>query len=173
MISNDKINAALSRLEKVYRLLSCYGYEKYVSFNLSAVANRNYYTGMIFAGYTYGTGDAIVTGGRYDNLVKQFGKETPSIGFAFDLDRLLMAMSRQKLVIPVDYKTVFILYENHVQKEAIALAAQYRGDGVPVTLTRRKEEFSLDSYKEYARRNEFTKMYYMSSADEHAKKVDL
>lgn len=173
LISNEKTDHALARLEKVYKLLSYYGYDKYVSFDLSTVANRNYYTGIIFAGYTYGTGDAIVTGGRYDNLVKQFGKDIPSIGFAVDLDRLLMAMSRQKLDIPSEYNTILLLYENNIQKEAISLASRYRKDGVPVTLIRRDSSFSLESYKEYAKRNEFAKMYYMSDSCSDAESIDL
>lgn len=173
LITNEKIDSALSRLEKVYKLLSYYGYEKYVSFDLSILANRNYYTGIIFAGYTYGTGDAIATGGRYDNLVKQFGKNTPSIGFAIDLDRLLMAMIRQKLDIPVDAKTILLLYENDIQKEAIDMAAQYRKDGISVTLVRRNNDFSMENYKKYARRNHFTKMYYIKDSDAHAEKIDL
>jgi len=173
LVSNNKVNSALARLEKVYKLLSYYGYEKYVSIDLSILAGRNYYTGIIFAGYTYGTGDAIVTGGRYDNLVKQFGKSTPSIGFAVDLDRLLMAMNRQKIEIPVERKTILLLYENEIQKEAIAMAGQYRKDGIPVTLVRRNPDFSMEGYRKYARRNGFTKMYYIKNADEHAQKIDL
>ena len=41
----------------------------------------DYYTGIVFSGYTYGTGDAIVKGGRYDNLTRQFGKDIAAIGF--------------------------------------------------------------------------------------------
>ena len=37
--------------------------------------SHGYYTGIIFRGYTYGSGDAIVKGGRYDNLLEKFGKE--------------------------------------------------------------------------------------------------
>lgn len=173
LISSAKTDEALLRLEEVHKLLSFYGYEKYVSYDLSAVASRNYYTGVIFAGYTYGTGDAIVTGGRYDNLVKQFGKEIASIGFGIDLDRLLMSLSRQKIHIPTEEKTILILYKNHIQKEAITLASQFRKDGMPVTLIRKNEDFSLDSYKKYARRNAFTKMYYLSDTDIHAEKIDL
>ncbi|MDY5576287.1 MAG: ATP phosphoribosyltransferase regulatory subunit [Lachnospiraceae bacterium] len=173
LISNEKIDTALSRLEKVYKLLSYYGYEKYVSFDLSTVANRNYYTGIIFAGYTYGTGEAIVTGGRYDNLLKQFGKDTPSIGFAIDLDRLLISMMRQKISIPIETKSILILYENNAQKEAIDMASQYRKDGIYVTLICKRENASMEGYKKYARRNEFTKMYYMSDANAHAEKIEL
>lgn len=173
LVSNSKIDHALARLEKVYQLLSFYGYEKYVSFDLSILANRNYYTGVIFAGYTYGTGDAIVTGGRYDNLVKQFGKDTPSIGFAIDLDRLLIAMTRQKIDIVSEQNAVLILYENNIQHEAIAMASQYRKDGISVTLVRRNPDFSMESYKKYARRNDFSKMYYLKDDNVHAEKIEL
>ena len=38
--------------------------------------------------YTYGTGDYIVTGGRYNKLLVQFGKDTPAVGFAIVVDQL-------------------------------------------------------------------------------------
>ncbi len=173
MISNTKTLNALSRLEKVHRSLSYYGYEKYVSFDLSIVANRNYYTGIIFAGYTYGTGDAIVTGGRYDNLLKQFGKDTPSIGFAIDLDHLLMAVNRQKIEINMEQQAVLILYDNNVQGEAIAMATDYRKNGKNVTLIRKQDEHSMDAYKEYATRNHFQEMFYFSDVAMQAEKIDF
>ena len=70
-----------------------------------------------------------------------------------DLDRLLMAMNRQKIEIPVERKTILLLYENEIQKEAIAMAGQYRKDGIPVTLVRRNPDFSMEGYRKYARRN--------------------
>ena len=71
---NPRCQAAIARLEEVYEVLKLYGYEKYVSFDLGMVNHFDYYTGIIFRGYTYGTGDAIGKGGRYDNLLAQFGK---------------------------------------------------------------------------------------------------
>ena len=165
LISNEKVDHALSRLEKVYTLLSYYGYVKYVSFDLSTIAKRNYYTGIIFAGYTYGVGDAILTGGRYDNLVRQFGKDIPSIGFGIDLDRMLMAMSGQKIHIPTDSGSVFLLYENNLQKQAICMASKFRKEGTPVTLVRRNTDFSLEEYREYVKTGDFTRMYYISEED--------
>ena len=56
---NPRCQAAIARLEEVYEVLKLYGYEKYVSFDLGMVNHFDYYTGIIFRGYTYGTGDAI------------------------------------------------------------------------------------------------------------------
>ena len=60
---------AIRRLEKIYAILSVYKMEQYITFDLSMSGIYGYYTGIIFRGYTFGTGDAIVKGGRYDHLV--------------------------------------------------------------------------------------------------------
>ena len=77
------LNARLgvARLQQIYRLLKLYGTEDHITFDLSMSGSYGYYTGIIFRAYTYGTGDAVVRGGRYDHLLAKFGKDTPSIGF--------------------------------------------------------------------------------------------
>ena len=90
----------MKRLQDIFRLLELYGAEDHITFDLSMSGNYGYYTGVIFRAYTYGTGDAIVRGGRYDHLLEKFGKSTPSIGFAIIVDELMSALSRQK--IPTD-----------------------------------------------------------------------
>ena len=102
-VSNETSLEAVKRLRRVYAALECYGYQDHISFDLGMLDGYNYYTGIIFRGYTYGTGDAVVKGGRYNNLLKQFGKDAPSIGFAFTVEELIMAMNRQNIDIDVDY----------------------------------------------------------------------
>ena len=97
--SNKRSRHAVERLEKVYQVLCDYGVEKYVSFDLGMLSKYNYYTGIIFKGYTYGIGDAIVKGGRYDKLLTRFGKDSAAIGFVIVVDDLLAAMGRQDVVI--------------------------------------------------------------------------
>ena len=63
---------AIKRLEEIYTVLCYYKMEKYITFDLSLSGIYGYYTGIVFRGYTYGTGDAIVKGGRYDHLVEKF-----------------------------------------------------------------------------------------------------
>lgn len=69
---------ALDRLRKIYDLLVCYGYEKYITFDLGVVSKYRYYTGIIFQAYTYGTGEPVAKGGRYDTLMDHFGKPAPA-----------------------------------------------------------------------------------------------
>ena len=71
----------------------------YVSYEPGVLSNYRYYTGIIFAGYTFGSGEPIVKGGRYDSLLSYFGKNAPAIGFALMADQLLLALERQKIEV--------------------------------------------------------------------------
>ena len=46
----------------------------------------DYYTGLVFRGYAEGVGATVLSGGRYDGLMEQFGREAEAIGFAVDVD---------------------------------------------------------------------------------------
>ena len=94
-VDNERSLQAIERLEALYEVLKKYGTEKYVSFDLGLLNQYNYYTGVIFKGYTYGVGEAMVTGGRYDKLLSYFGKNAPAIGFVVVVDDVLEALSRQ------------------------------------------------------------------------------
>ena len=77
-------------------MLKLYQAERYISYELGALSDYHYYTGIIFSGYTFGTGEPIVKGGRYDKLLKYFGKDAPAIGFAIASDQLLAAIPETK-----------------------------------------------------------------------------
>lgn len=89
-----KVASAIESLEELNTNLKANGIEKYISFELGMISNYEYYTGIIFAGYTYGLGEPIVKGGRYDTLLSNFDKDAPAIGFAFVVDQLLTATEK-------------------------------------------------------------------------------
>lgn len=132
--SNKRSRNAVERLEKVYKVLCEYGVEKYVSFDLGMLSKYNYYTGIIFKGYTYGVGDAIVKGGRYDNLLHQFGKDAPAIGFMIVVDDLLVAMNRQDAVISGIEGCLKLYYTEKDFQEKLLEARQLRAAGKCVEL---------------------------------------
>ena len=82
----------MERLQEIYEGLKKKGYEKYVTFDLSMLSKYNYYTGIIFHAYSYGYGEPIAKGGRYDNLLSHFGRELPAVGFAIVVDQLQRAL---------------------------------------------------------------------------------
>lgn len=96
LVHNRRSLGAIERLEKLDAVLKLYGVEQYVSYDLGMLSKYNYYTGVIFKAYTYGVGNAIITGGRYNTLLGRFGKKAPAIGFAIVIDDVLEALARQK-----------------------------------------------------------------------------
>ena len=93
-----------------------------MTYDLGMLSNYRYYTGIIFKAYTYGTGDYIVTGGRYDKLLMQFGKDAPAVGFVIVVDQLMAALSRQQIDVPVVLPGTVILYEQEARTGALWLA---------------------------------------------------
>lgn len=132
--SNVRSKNAIDRLENVYQTLCDYGVEKYVSFDLGMLSKYNYYTGIIFKGYTYGVGDAIVKGGRYDSLLGRFGKDAAAIGFVIVVDDLLAAMSRQGVVVSGMDHYVKLYYTEADFKEKLQEARHLRASGKNVEL---------------------------------------
>lgn len=152
--TNGKAKESILRLKQIYETIRLYKLEDYITFDLSMSGGAyHYYTGITFRGYTFGSGDAIVRGGRYDHLLKQFGKDSPSIGFAFVIDELLNAVNRQKIHIPYQRENTIILYEESELKEATRLAQSLRKEKKAVELLQKETNKDLASYIAYG--NEF------------------
>ena len=156
-----RIEKAIDDLEELHRILEVYDISRYVSFELGIISNYQYYTGIIFAGYTFGSGEAIVKGGRYDKLLTYFGKDSASIGFAIVIDQLMAALSRQKIEIPFEKQTLLIVYESQGRTEAIRHAKELRENGRAVELILRDAKKSKDDYLAYAARNHITEVRFI------------
>ena len=141
---------AIDHLLDLYSYLKIYGIEKYVSFELGIISDYQYYTGIIFSGYTYGTGEPIVKGGRYDKLLSYFGKNTPAIGFAIVVDQLLAALSRQKIEIETTNNTALLVFSEEHAAEAIRKAMVLRMQGMLVQTTQLDPGKTKDDYFHYA-----------------------
>ena len=73
-----------------------------IYFDLSELRGYHYHTGLVFAAYVSGCGQALANGGRYNDVGAVFGRARPATGFATDL-KSLMAMlptsvSRQRAI---------------------------------------------------------------------------
>lgn len=78
--------SSLDHLRQLQAELSAAGYEDCVRFDLGLVHQLDYYTGLVFRGYAAGAGAPVLSGGRYDGLMEQFGRKAEAIGFAVDVD---------------------------------------------------------------------------------------
>jgi ATP phosphoribosyltransferase regulatory subunit len=84
--------AAAERLEALFESATARGLAAHVTADLGEVRGFAYYTGPMFHVYAPGTGDAVGSGGRYDELLARFGWDLPAAGFALDLDRIAEAL---------------------------------------------------------------------------------
>ena len=126
LTDNEKALKAISILEDIYEGLKGCSCEKYVSFDLGMLSKYNDYTGIIFRAYTFGSGEAIVKGGRYDKLLSHFGRKLPAVGFAIVIDQLMLALERKeegakKEAVTGDRYLTFALGKGRLAKKTLEL----------------------------------------------------
>ncbi|WP_346798948.1 ATP phosphoribosyltransferase regulatory subunit [Halomonas sp. Bachu 37] len=79
--------AALDQLEVLYRGVAA-KFDVSLYFDLAELRGYQYHTGMVFAAYVPGYGQALAKGGRYDDTGRAFGRARPATGFSMDLKLL-------------------------------------------------------------------------------------
>lgn len=156
-----RVYKAIRRLEDLDAVLKVYDVDKYVTYEFGMLSSYHYYTGVIFAGYTYGSGEPIVKGGRYDKLLTYFGKDAASIGFAIVVDQLMAAISRQKIEITVKHDNQLIVYRPEYRREAVKKAIALRAKDCNVELIAWAMDKSKADYEAYALRNQIAELTFM------------
>lgn len=156
-----RVYKAIRRLEDLDAVLKIYGVDKYVTYEFGMLSSYHYYTGVIFAGYTYGSGEPVVKGGRYDKLLTYFGKDAASIGFAIVVDQLMAAISRQKIEITVKHDNQLIVYKPEYRREAVKKAIALRAKDCNVELIAWAMDKSKADYEAYALRNQIAELTFM------------
>ena len=131
---NERAGRAVKRLIDVFDVVDAYGLSRYISFDLSLLSKYRYYTGIIFKGYTYGTGEPVASGGRYDQLLSCFGKTAPAIGCMISIDTLMEAMYRQHIVDDEEPEIQKIYYNDSNYREALKTARMSRMAGFRTVL---------------------------------------
>ncbi|MEE1009671.1 MAG: ATP phosphoribosyltransferase regulatory subunit [Agathobacter sp.] len=160
-----KIYKALEDLENLKKYLDMYGIEKYISYELGIISEYHYYTGIIFSGYTFGTGEAIVKGGRYDSLLSHFGKEKAAIGFAIVVDQLMAALNRQKIEIPIMDNLALIVFDEKCADKAIKRSTELRNKGLFVEMLVMDPAKTKDDYAAYAVKRHINKVEFIEGVE--------
>lgn len=146
LFDDAQARESLDYLRSIYNSLQQMGLGDRVIIDLGLVNQAEYYTGIIFRGYFDEVGEPVLSGGRYDNLLSDFGADQPAIGFAVNVDLassvrsknppltadvLVMAASDEYLVKAILYRKQLItkgqVVENCVldnREDAIAYATR-------------------------------------------------
>ena len=158
---------AIVNLREILEAIDEYDYLKYVSIDLGLFGNEDYYTGMIFKGFTYEVGFPIIGGGRYDNTVGVFGREMACVGFSISLSLSITALMRQGKIDDAKGIDVIIGYDKSIKgtrAAALAMAEQMREEGsIVIVDSSNMTEEELDSYAESMK---ITACFYISETSD-------
>jgi len=126
---------AVRNLQEILELVSESGEKINMVVEAGFTRGLEYYTGMIFEVYVPEFNIALCGGGRYDRLIEMFGGEpTPAVGVAHGIDRIMLAMQRQKTLLrKEEEKTVIVIpTREEVKGEALKISLMVRAAGMPV-----------------------------------------
>jgi ATP phosphoribosyltransferase regulatory subunit len=130
LVLNKEMEDSLINLQKVNGVICDYGFGGFVSVDLGLINHIDYYTGVIFKGYLNNYGKEVMSGGRYDDLVAEYGHKVPATGMGINVDELIEAMESMDLINEESTKTDFaVLYDENFRKEAVTISKKLRSLG--------------------------------------------
>ncbi len=157
---------ALDRLFEVYKFLEDSGVGEFINFDLSMIGRFDYYTGIIFYGYTENVDFSIIDGGRYDNLIANFGVDLPAVGFSIKVNELVEILFKQNNIALSRETHTLVSFSKDGRSMALQTINKLREDGLVFELSLFND---IDKSKEYAKNNGFGGILYFKDDD----KVDI
>ena len=91
---DEKLLGMLSYLERIFQGLVDLNLDK-VMIDFGLVHQAEYYSSLIFRGYISSAGEPVLSGGRYDELFKDFGESLPATGFGINVDQLAARLLKE------------------------------------------------------------------------------
>jgi ATP phosphoribosyltransferase regulatory subunit len=136
LVSNSTSSSAVDDLENVYGIAEEIGIDSHIDIDLGDAAGLDYYTGLTFKIFAAGLGSALGRGGRYDQLLSNFGVPAPAVGFSICLDWLagLIASKADGKLIP-DTRERTVLQAGSDLVATFRRASELRASGKAVEIT--------------------------------------
>jgi ATP phosphoribosyltransferase regulatory subunit len=129
IVGNDRSKKALENLAQVLEILDIYGVSEHLTLDLGEIRGLDYHTGITFEGFVPGLGEAVCSGGRYDDLTAKYGFPAPATGFAFNIMALLSTLSRRPDLEATRSRDFLIFNQKEERREALEIAQKLRGGG--------------------------------------------
>ncbi len=158
---SEQAQSALSYLRTIYERLEKAGLSANIIIDLSLVHRSNYYTGIIFRGYTAGSGVTVLSGGRYDSLIREFGADLPATGFGLNIDDLARAKLLRGEVCENTGAQVLVFGEDGFETEALRLQSRLSAAG---TACEHSVCADFTEAKRYAEANGISRIIRISAA---------
>ncbi|MBQ8297029.1 MAG: ATP phosphoribosyltransferase regulatory subunit [Ruminococcus sp.] len=169
LMQDDKIEEILDELRAIYSdACEICGADGEITVDLGLVNKTDYYTGIIIKGYLQGHGREVISGGRYDKLISEFGYDIPAVGFALDVDAVAKVLAKNGEAVEIPCADAIVYAEPGFEVEAIKAAEKLRDSGLVVENALFEE---LETVREYAKEKKIPKIVVIDSADEDKTEV--
>ena len=130
LVKGEKMEKAVEELREIRDIMEVYGMGDHIHLDFSIRGGSDYYSGLVFRGFVESVSSPVLSGGRYDRLIRRMGKETGGIGFAVYLDQLGRKKKEQE-------EEVLLLYDDRVSpQQVIRTVSVLKQDGLCVRADR-------------------------------------
>ena len=161
LMPDDNIKRLLDELKAIYSDISAIcGEDASITVDLGMVNKTDYYTGFIIKGYLQGHGEEVLSGGRYDKLISEFGYDVPAVGFAVNVNGIEKAIEKNG-VYPAEKQIDALVYaEDGFEVDALKVAQELRDQGLIVEIALLDDP---ESVREYAKNKKIARVVVIDS----------
>lgn len=132
ILHGEKVESKLARLRKLCEDIGTVIPREKIRVDLGLINKKGYYTGIIFRGYVEGYGQPALSGGRYDALLGDFGREAAAVGFAVNVEAVAKVYLKSHKTELRKSSDVLVFGENGAETAAIAYCEKLISEGKTV-----------------------------------------
>ena len=164
LIPDEKVRFILDELKSIYSdVSSLCGKDGEVTVDLGLVNKTDYYTGIIIKGYLQGHGAKVLSGGRYDRLISEFGYDVPAVGFAVDVDAVAKVIAKNCNMSDYTPSVDTIVYSvPGMEVKGLKTAKKLREKGEVVENALFE---TIDAVREYAKEKKISKIVVIDDGE--------
>lgn len=164
LIPDENVKRILDELRDIYvSVAEICGDDGNITVDLGLVNKTDYYTGLIIKGYLKGHGEEVISGGRYDKLIAEYGYDVPAVGFAVNVNAISKVIEKNGILPTVKGADAIVFAEEGSEVKAIRTAKELREQGLIVE----NALFSdIESVREYAKEKKITRVVIVESDEE-------
>lgn len=160
LFCDEKIEKILSNLKSVYNDLSKLGCNGKITVDLGIVNRTDYYTGIVMKGYLQGYGEEVLSGGRYDKLLSEFGYDVPATGFAVNIDAVA-DFKKKKEDCKCKIPDAIVFAEKGFEMEALMRCREMKKNGL---IVENSVFHSLEETQRYAQKKGISKVIVVNGS---------
>lgn len=166
IMPDENIKHLLDELREIYcDATEICGNDGEITVDLGLVNKTDYYTGIIIKGYLQGHGEEVISGGRYDKLISEFGYDIPAVGFAVNINAVAKVIEKNGVIPAMPRIDAVVYAEEGFEVSALKAAQELREQGLVVENALFDD---LETVRNYAKDKKIPKVVVINSDDRGA-----